>query len=148
VRAVIQRVSGASVSVEGKEISRIDRGLLVFLGVAAGDGPEETAYVSRKIAGMRVFSDTEGKMNLSVGDIGGEILVVSQFTLLADLRQGRRPSFTAAASPAEGERIYEAFVSEVARRSGCLTGTGIFGANMQVMIANDGPVTFVLDSRE
>jgi D-tyrosyl-tRNA(Tyr) deacylase len=148
VRAVVQRVSGASVSVDGREVSRIGRGLLVFLGVAAGDGPEETSYVAGKIAGMRVFSDADGKMNLSVGVVGGEILVVSQFTLLADLHRGRRPSFTAAAPPADGERIYEDFVSEVARRSGCRTGTGIFGANMQVMIANDGPVTFVLDSRE
>jgi len=148
VRAVIQRVSGASVCVDGREISRIGRGLLIFLGVADGDGPEETAYVAGKAAGMRIFSDTDGKMNLCVGEIGGEILVVSQFTLLADLHRGRRPSFTAAAPPAEGERTYELFVSEVTRRSGCRTATGIFGANMQVMIANDGPVTFVLDSRE
>jgi D-tyrosyl-tRNA(Tyr) deacylase len=143
---VIQRVSGSSVSVEGREVSRIGGGLLVFLGVAAGDGRRETAWMARKVAEMRVFADGRGKMNLSVSEVGGEILVVSQFTLLADLRQGRRPSFVGAAPPAHGERVYVEFVEEVRRCSGCRVLTGIFGANMQVKIENDGPVTFVLDT--
>jgi D-tyrosyl-tRNA(Tyr) deacylase len=146
LRAVVQRVTGASVSVDGGEVARIGRGLLVLLGVAGGDGADETAWTARKTAEMRIFADGEGKMNLSVADIGGEILVVSQFTLLADLRQGRRPSFTLAAPPAEGERLYLEFVEQVRRRSNCEVRTGVFGANMQVGIENDGPVTFVLDS--
>jgi len=146
LRAVVQRVAGASVSVEGREVARIGRGLLVLLGVAAGDGPEETAWTARKTAEMRIFADGGGKMNLSVADIGGEILVVSQFTLLADLRQGRRPSFTLAAPPADGERLYLEFVDQVRVRSSCRVRTGVFGADMRVEIENDGPVTFVLDS--
>jgi D-tyrosyl-tRNA(Tyr) deacylase len=143
---VVQRVTGASVSVDGREVARIGRGLLVFLGVADGDGADETAWTARKTTGMRIFADGEGKMNLSVADIGGEILVVSQFTLLADMRQGRRPSFTLAAPPAEGERLYLEFVDQVRRLSKCEVRTGVFGANMRVQIENDGPVTFVLDS--
>lgn len=146
MRAVVQRVAGASVSVDGREVARIGKGLLVLLGVAAGDGTEETAWTARKTAEMRVFADGEGKMNLSVADIGGEILVVSQFTLLADLRQGRRPSFTLAAPPSEGEKLYLEYVDQVRLRSNCRVCTGVFGADMQVGIENDGPVTFVLDS--
>jgi len=144
VRAVVQRVAGAAVTVEGKEISRIGRGLLVFLGV--GDGQEEVSWMAGKVARMRVFSDGEGKMNLSLREAGGEILVVSQFTLLADCRKGNRPSFTGAAAPEEGDRLYRAFAEEVAAISGANLRTGIFGAHMAVSIENDGPVTFVLDS--
>jgi D-tyrosyl-tRNA(Tyr) deacylase len=134
------------VSVEGKEISRIGRGLLVFLGVANGDGRKEVAWMAGKIARMRVFSDDEGKMNVSLREAGGEILLVSQFTLLADCRKGNRPSFTGAAAPEEGKRLYRALAEEVAAISGAAVRTGIFGAHMVVSIENDGPVTFVLDS--
>lgn len=146
MRAVVQRVAGAAVTVEGKEISRIGRGLLVFLGVARGDGQEEVSWMAGKVARMRVFCDGEGKMNLSLREAGGEILVVSQFTLLADCRKGNRPSFTGAAAPEEGDRLYRAFADEVAAVSGANLRTGIFGAHMAVSIENDGPVTFVLDS--
>ena len=146
MRAVVQRVSGAAVTVEGKEVSRIGGGLLVFLGVAHGDGQEEVVWMAGKIARMRVFSDGEGKMNLSLPEAGGEILVVSQFTLLADCRKGNRPSFTGAAAAGEGDRLYRAFAEEVAAVSGVTVRTGVFGAHMAVSIENDGPVTFVLDS--
>jgi D-tyrosyl-tRNA(Tyr) deacylase len=146
MRAVVQRVTGAAVTVEGKEVSRIGRGLLVFLGVAHGDGQAEVAWMAGKVARMRVFSDRGGKMNLSLREAGGEILVVSQFTLLADCRKGNRPSFTGAAAPEEGDRLYRAFAEEVAAVSGATVRTGIFGAHMVVSIENDGPVTFVLDS--
>jgi D-tyrosyl-tRNA(Tyr) deacylase len=134
------------VTVEEREEARIGRGLLVLLGVAAGDGGKEVVWTARKTAEMRIFADEAGKMNFSVSDIGGEILVVSQFTLLADLQKGRRPSFICAAPPAEGERLYLEYVEEVRRRSGCAVRTGVFGAMMQVGLENDGPVTFVLDS--
>ncbi len=146
MRAVVQRVTGAAVTVEGKEVSRIGRGLLVFLGVAHGDGQAEVAWMAGKVVRMRVFSDSGGKMNLSLREAGGEILVVSQFTLLADCRKGNRPSFTGAAAPEEGDRLYRAFAEEVAAVSGATVRTGIFGAHMVVSIENDGPVTFVLDS--
>lgn len=146
MRAVVQRVTGAAVTVEGKEISRIGRGLLVFLGVARGDGREEVLWMAGKVARMRVFSDDGGKMNLSLGEAGGDLLVVSQFTLLADCRKGNRPSFTEAAATEEGDRLYRAFTDEVAAISGVTVRTGIFGAHMAVSIENDGPVTFVLDS--
>ena len=146
MRAVVQRVTGAAVTVGGEEISRIGRGLLVFLGVAHGDGTEEIAWMAGKVARMRVFADGEGKMNLSLGEAGGEILVVSQFTLLADCRKGNRPSFTGAAAAEEGDRLYRLFAEEVAAVSEAKVRTGIFGADMAVSIENDGPVTFVLDS--
>ena len=146
MRAVIQRVKGASVAVEGREVSRIGRGLLVLLGVAEGDGDGDAAWMARKTTEMRVFEDGQGRMNLSLAEAGGDLLVVSQFTLLADLRQGRRPSFIAAAPPGEGERLYRLFVEEASRRTGREVGTGVFGARMQVALENDGPVTFVLDS--
>jgi D-tyrosyl-tRNA(Tyr) deacylase len=139
-------VTGAAVTVGGEEISRIGRGLLVFLGVAHGDGAEEVAWMAGKVARMRVFADGEGKMNLSLREAGGELLVVSQFTLLADCRKGNRPSFTGAAAAEEGDRLYRLFAEEVAAVSGAKVLTGIFGADMAVSIENDGPVTFVLDS--
>ena len=146
MRAVIQRVRSAAVTVEGREVARIGGGLLVLLGVAAGDGEREAAYLARKTAEMRVFADGRGRMNLSAADAGGEILVVPQFTLLADLSQGRRPSFAAAAAPDEGEKLYLRFVEEVSRRAGVPVRVGVFGAMMLVALENDGPVTFILDS--
>ena len=146
--AVVQRVTGAAVVVEGKEVSRIGRGLLVFVGVAEGDREADVEYTARKVARMRVFSDGEGKMNLALRDVDGELLIVSQFTLLGDCRRGNRPGFSAAASPAEGERLYGDFVSKVTGMTEKEVKTGIFGADMKVSIENDGPVTFILDSRE
>ncbi len=147
MKAVIQRVRKAAVSVEGLEVSRIGHGLLIFLGVAAGDRSEDITYLARKIPQMRVFDDARGKMNLTLNEVGGEILVISQFTLLADCRQGRRPGFAAAAPPEEGEGWYREFISEISRSSGAVVQAGMFGARMLVSLENDGPATFVLDSR-
>jgi D-tyrosyl-tRNA(Tyr) deacylase len=146
VRAVIQRVKSAAVTVEGREVSRIGGGVLVLLGVAAGDGEKEAIWMAGKISRLRFFADEAGKMNLSVSEAAGEILVVSQFTLLSDCRRGNRPSFAGAAPPGEGERLYRKFVGEVRRLSGAAVGEGIFGAMMEVSLVNDGPVTFVLDT--
>jgi len=146
MRAVIQRVSRASVSVGCRTQSEIGGGLLVLLGVCKDDAPDDARLLARKIAGMRIFQDAAGKMNLSVSEAGGEVLAVSQFTLAADCRKGRRPSFDPAAAPAEAERLYELFVAQV-RAAGLEVRTGVFGANMTVELVNDGPVTFVLDSR-
>jgi D-tyrosyl-tRNA(Tyr) deacylase len=147
LKAVLQRVRSASVAIEGRQIARIGPGLLVLLGVAAGDGDAEVDWLARKIAGLRVFADATGKMNLSVVDAGGSLLVVSQFTLVGDCRAGRRPSFTGAAAPDEGRRLYEAFVARAAAVSGVTVQAGIFGADMLVALENDGPVTFILDTR-
>jgi D-tyrosyl-tRNA(Tyr) deacylase len=143
---VIQRVKSAAVAVDGREVSRIGGGVLVFLGVAAGDGEEEAAWMAGKISRLRFFADEAGRMNLSVREAAGEILVVSQFTLLSDCRRGNRPSFAAAAPPGEGERLYRVFVGEVTRLSEVPVREGIFGAMMEVSLENDGPVTFVLDT--
>jgi D-aminoacyl-tRNA deacylase len=145
MRAVIQRVSEASVTVDGEIVGRIGCGLLVLLGVGEGDGPDETTLLAEKIAGMRIFPDDEGRFNRSALDIGGAVLVVSQFTLYADTRRGRRPSFGAAASPETAAPLVELFVAAV-RRHGLPVATGSFGAAMQVALVNDGPVTIVLDS--
>ena len=146
MKAVVQRVRCASVSVAGAEVARIGPGLLVLLGVAAGDGPDDVSWMARKIAGLRIFADETGKMNLSVGETGGSILAVSQFTLLGDCRAGRRPGFGAAAPPEEGRRLYEAFLAAVAA-AGVPVRAGVFGADMLVALENDGPVTFILDTR-
>jgi D-tyrosyl-tRNA(Tyr) deacylase len=146
VKAVVQRVRGAAVSVAGAEVARIGPGLLVLLGVAAGDGPDDVSWMARKIVGLRIFADEAGKMNLSVGETGGSILAVSQFTLLGDCRAGRRPGFAAAAPPEEGRRLYEAFLAAVAA-AGVPVRAGVFGADMLVALENDGPVTFILDTR-
>ena len=146
MKALLQRVIGASVSVAGEEVGRIGRGLVVFLGVANGDTKEDAQYLVSKIINLRIFSDAEGKFNLSVLDIGGELLLVSQFTLLADTRKGRRPSFIEAAPPAQAEGLFDYFV-EQARASGLKVATGRFQQYMQVEIQNDGPVTVLLDSR-
>jgi len=147
VRAVVQRVRTASVSVDGEEVSRIGRGALVLLGVAAGDGGADVSWLARKIAGLRIFSDDAGKMNLSVDQIGGSLLVVSQFTLLGDCRAGRRPGFSTAAPPEEGRRLYEVFLAEAADVSGVPVRAGVFGAEMVLALENEGPATFILDTR-
>jgi D-tyrosyl-tRNA(Tyr) deacylase len=145
VRAVVQRVSSASVAVDGETVSSIGRGFLVLLGVANGDTDREAEWLADKIAGLRIFEDEAGKMNLSAQDIGGAILVVSQFTLLADCRKGRRPSFTDAAPPAEADRLYQVFVSAL-RKSSVPVETGVFQAHMEVSLVNDGPVTVVVEA--
>ena len=144
MRAVIQRVRKASVEAGGGTVGRIGPGLLVLLGVARGDRERDADYLAGKVADLRIFEDAEGKMNLSVLEAGGGVLVVSQFTLLADCRKGRRPSFTGAAAPEEGRRLYERFVDRL-RERGLGVETGVFGAKMIVSLENDGPVTFVLD---
>ena len=147
MKALLQRVSRASVSIDDKEVGRIGKGLVVFLGVAGGDTAKDAQYLAQKIAGLRIFSDEEGKFNLSALDIKGELLLVSQFTLLADTRKGRRPSFGGAAPPAQAEQLFNYFV-EQARATGLKVETGRFQQYMQVEIHNDGPVTIMLDSRE
>jgi D-tyrosyl-tRNA(Tyr) deacylase len=145
VRAVVQRVASARVEAEGDVTGGIGRGLLVLLGVAQGDTPKEAIWLADKIAGLRVFEDSEGKMNLSLEDVGGSMLVVSQFTLLGDCRKGRRPSFTGAAPPEEAGQLYQVFVERV-REQGLPVETGVFQARMQVHLVNDGPVTLLLDT--
>jgi len=147
VKVLLQRVTGASVSVAGEEVGRIGQGLVVFVGVANGDTEKDVQYLVQKVVGLRIFADEESKFNLSALDIKGELLVVSQFTLLADTRKGRRPSFTEAAPPAQAEALFEQFV-EQARATGLKVETGRFQQYMQVEIHNDGPVTVMLDSRE
>jgi len=147
VKALLQRVTGASVSVGGEVVGRIGRGLVVFVGVASGDTEKDAQYLAQKTVSLRVFSDEEGRFNLSALDIKGELLVVSQFTLLADTRKGRRPSFIEAAPPAQAEEIFEQFV-EQGRATGLRVETGRFQQYMQVEIRNDGPVTILLDSRK
>jgi D-tyrosyl-tRNA(Tyr) deacylase len=147
VKALIQRVSKASVSISGEEVGRIERGLVVFLGVAEGDTEKDAQYLAQKIVSLRIFADAEEKFNLSALDIGGELLLVSQFTLLADTRKGRRPSFIGAAPPEKAEKLFDYFVG-LARDSGLKVATGRFQQYMQVEIHNDGPVTVMLDSRE
>jgi len=144
-RAVIQRVNRCEVTVADRVLSRTGIGLLVLLGVAKGDGDKELEYIADKTLNLRVFPDDEGKMNLSVLDVAGELTVVSQFTLLADTRKGRRPSFVSAADPVVAEPIYERFVERL-RASGVLVGTGGFGEMMLVSLDNWGPVTIVIDS--
>ena len=146
MRAVLQRVHRASVAVDGRLVSQIERGLLVFVGIAAGDGPADIAYIASKVRDVRVFADHLGRMNRSVQDVGGAVLVVSQFTLMADARKGRRPSFDAAEAPEDARRTYETLLIEL-KRSGIALQSGVFQADMQVKLINDGPVTVLLDSR-
>lgn len=145
MRAVIQRVSEASVSVEGAIVGQIGAGLLVLLGVAPGDGAAEAALLAEKIAAMRIFSDDQGRFNHSALDVGGAALVVSQFTLYADVRRGRRPSFAGAAPPEVAAPLVEQFAAAL-RGQGLAVEMGVFGAHMQVALVNDGPVTITLDS--
>jgi D-tyrosyl-tRNA(Tyr) deacylase len=147
VKALLQRVSEASVSVGGEVVGRIGRGLVVLVGIASGDTEKDVEYLVPKIVNLRIFPDDEGRFNLSAVDINGELLVVSQFTLLADTRKGRRPSFVEAAPPAKAEELFERFV-EQARATGLKVETGRFQQYMRVEIHNDGPVTILLDSRE
>lgn len=145
MRALLQRASSCTVSVGGTEISRIGKGLLVLLGVCEEDGPNDVEFIIRKTVDLRIFDDEEGKMNLSLADIGGEIMVVSQFTLYADITKGRRPSYIRAARPQQGKELYEG-VCEGLSRAGFPPSRGIFGAHMAVKLENDGPVTILLES--
>lgn len=147
MKALLQRVTGASVSVGGEEVGRINQGMVVFVGIANGDTEEDARYLVRKTLNLRIFADTKGRFNLSLLDIKGELLVVSQFTLLADTKKGRRPSFIEAAAPAQAKRLFEHFVAQ-AQSSGLKVETGCFQQHMQVEIRNDGPVTIMLDSKD
>lgn len=147
MRAVVQRVTGASVTAEGRAVGAIGRGFLVLLGVETGDGERDAAYIADKVAGLRVFEDSAGKMNLALSQVNGAILAVSQFTLLGDARGGRRPSFITAARPEEATPLYTRVVADW-RARGLAVETGVFGADMAVSLVNDGPVTILLDSRK
>jgi D-tyrosyl-tRNA(Tyr) deacylase len=145
VRAVVQRVRRASVTVDGGCVGRIDAGLLVLAAVMAGDGPADVEYIASKVRDLRIFPDAAGRMNRSVGEAGGSVLVVSQFTLAGDVRKGRRPAFDAAAAAPEARAIFGALVARL--REGGPVETGVFQAHMDVELVNDGPVTILLDSR-
>ena len=147
MKIVIQRVQSASVAIEDSTVGTIKQGLLLLVGVGPEDTKEDLDYAVRKIINMRIFSDEEGKINRSIEDVGGEVLVVSQFTLYADCKKGNRPSFTNAGSPAEAERLYEYFLEECRKEFGKVEH-GIFGAEMKVSLENDGPFTVIWDSRE
>ena len=145
MKALIQRVSSAEVAVEGRVVGAIGGGMLVLLGVERGDGAAEAELLARKVARLRIFEDAAGKMNLALGEVGGGALVISQFTLLADLRRGNRPGFSAAAPPAEAEPLYRRFCAAL-EAEGIEVATGAFGAHMAVALVNDGPVTIWMDS--
>lgn len=147
MRIIVQRVKEASVRVDQQIVGSIDKGLLVFLGVGALDDETDLDYMVNKVLGLRIFEDEDDKMNLSLEDIGGDLLVVSQFTLYGDARKGRRPSFTESAPPEMGEEFYEMFLDKC-RTSGLKVEAGIFGADMKVALVNDGPVTIMLDSKK
>jgi D-tyrosyl-tRNA(Tyr) deacylase len=147
VKALVQRVSRASVSVGGEEVGKIGPGLVVLLGIAAGDTEKDARYLTQKIINLRIFTDSQSKFNLSALDVNGDLLLVSQFTLLADARKGRRPSFTGAAPPEQAEALFNYTVG-LCRESGLKVATGRFQQHMQVEILNDGPVTIMLDSRD
>ena len=146
MRSLVQRVSSASVRVDGRIVGNIGAGLLVFVGVADGDGPADLEYTASKIREMRIFGDEQGRMNRSVVDAGGSVLVVSQFTLLGDVRKGRRPAFDGAAAPEIARGCYEDLVSRL-KANGLAVETGVFQAHMDVSLVNDGPVSILLDSR-
>jgi len=147
MKALIQRVTSASVSISGEEVGSIGNGLCVLVGVAAGDSEKDVEYLVQKTIGLRIFADEAGKFNLSALDVKGELLLVSQFTLIADTKKGKRPSFTGAAPPDEAERLFNEFVRQC-ESSGLKVATGRFRQYMQVEIHNDGPVTIMLDSRD
>ena len=146
MKALIQRVSRANVMVEGKEVSSMGKGMLVLLGVEKGDSEKEADFISRKLVNIRIFEDEAGKMNLSIKDIKGEMLVVSQFTLAADLKKGNRPSFDGAELPGRAEKMYKDLIRDL-RKEGIAVQEGVFGAMMQIGLVNDGPVTFMVESR-
>jgi len=145
LKIVLQRVKNASVSVDGERISGIGPGLLLLVGVARGDGEEEAVWLADKVAGLRIFADGEGKMNLDVREAGGGVLAVSQFTLLADTRKGKRPSFVNAASPEEAKTLFDYFCEKLREAGVAPVETGSFGAMMDVELVNDGPVTIILE---
>jgi len=147
VKALLQRVSKASVTVDGEVVANIGRGLVIFVGISKGDTERDAQYLARKTVDLRIFPDSEGKFNLSALDTSGELLVVSQFTLLADARKGRRPSFIEAAPPQQAEALFQLFL-EFLRQSGLKVESGRFQEHMHVEIHNDGPVTILLDSRD
>ncbi len=147
MRAILQRVREASVTVNGTVTGTIEHGLLVLICAEHGDSDEEAQYFARKISKMRIFTDPAEKMNLSVQDIGGEVLVVSQFTLAANWKKGNRPGFSAAATPSEGERLYELLCKSL-QNEGLVVKKGVFGAHMDVRLLNDGPVTIIMDSKD
>ncbi len=147
MRAVVQRVHESSVTVDGRVTGRIGKGLLVLLGMGETDSERDADYLAEKIVGLRCFADNDSKFNLSVRDVGGSVLAVSQFTLFGDCRKGKRPSFTEAARPEQAVPLYERFVAKV-RESGIDVQTGEFGAHMDVQLVNDGPVTLLLDSKK
>jgi D-aminoacyl-tRNA deacylase len=146
MRAVVQRVSGASVAVDGNIVGKIDQGLLVLLGAGAGDTDNDLQYIVDKLVNLRIFADLEGKMNLSVLDVAGGVLVVSQFTLFGDARKGRRPAFTSALEPVEAKRLYERSLALIRAAGVTCVAAGIFAADMKVSLVNDGPITILLDS--
>jgi D-tyrosyl-tRNA(Tyr) deacylase len=147
LRAIVQRVKRASVTVDGKVVSEISNGLLILLGVAREDTPADIDYMANKVANLRIFQDEQGKMNLSLLEVAGEALVVSQFTLYGDCRKGRRPSFIEAAQPEKADEMYQAFIAALSQ-TGIRTKGGIFHAYMDVELINDGPVTILLDSQK
>ena len=148
MRAVIQRVKRAAVTVDETVIGSCEKGFLILLGVRKGDVEEDADLLAAKIAKLRIFCDENDKMNLALGDVGGELLVISNFTLCADCRKGNRPDYFGAESPDRAKALYEYFTNRVATLSGCKTETGEFGADMEVSLINDGPVTIVLDSED
>lgn len=145
MKAVIQRVTSADVTIDGKVEGKIDKGFMILFGAGQGDTEEEADYIARKTARMRIFSDENGKMNLSLGDVGGGALVISQFTLYADCRHGNRPGFTEAETPERAEMLYEYFCEKLEEEAGIHVERGIFGADMKVSLVNDGPVTIILE---
>ncbi len=147
VRAVVQRVSRGAVRVEGRATGAVGRGFVVLLGVAREDGEDDARALAGKVAALRVFEDAAGKMNLALAEVGGGVLVISQFTLLGDARKGNRPSFVEAAPPERANALYESFCAAL-REKGLPVGTGVFRATMEVELVNDGPVTILLDSRK
>ena len=147
MRAVIQRVSSAGVTVDREKVGSIDRGLVVLLGIRSGDASKDAAWLADKIVHLRIFNDEQGKMNRSLADIGGEMLIVSQFTLYGDCRKGRRPGYSDAAPPQQAKQLYESFI-DLVNGLGITTATGIFQAAMEVTIVNDGPVTLLIDTEK
>ncbi|MBP7636038.1 D-tyrosyl-tRNA(Tyr) deacylase [Candidatus Ozemobacteraceae bacterium] len=148
MKAVVQRVSEAVLSVEGKDVSRIGRGLVCYLGVGRGDDAKDLDWLAKKTARLRIFPDTEGRMNLSAVDEGAAVLVVSQFTLYGDIRNGYRPGFSAAEEPAKAQAVYEAFMAKLREYGVPVVAGGVFGADMTIAQCNRGPVTILLDSRD
>ncbi|WMX15168.1 MULTISPECIES: D-aminoacyl-tRNA deacylase [unclassified Aureispira] len=147
MRIILQRVKEASVTIEEKINAQIGQGLLLLLGIEQEDGQEDIDWLSKKVLDMRIFSDEEGKMNRSISDLNGDILVVSQFTLHANIKKGTRPSFIKAARPEIAIPLYENFVTTIEKKLGKTVATGVFGADMQVALVNDGPVTIIMDSK-